>query len=113
MIHVHHLENSRSQRVLWCLEELGVDYELVTYRRDPETMLAPASLKDVHPLGKAPVITDEGRDGRAVAESGAILEYLVERFDEAGKLVPRPAVTRARIIVSGCIMPRARRCRRW
>ncbi|WP_275288434.1 glutathione S-transferase family protein [Halomonas elongata] len=88
MIHVHHLENSRSQRVIWCLEELGVDYELVTYRRDPETMLAPASLKEVHPLGKAPVITDEGRDGRAVAESGAILEYLVERHDEEGRLVP-------------------------
>ncbi|MFM9268670.1 glutathione S-transferase family protein [Halomonas elongata] len=88
MVHVHHLENSRSQRVIWCLEELGIDYELVTYRRDPVTMLAPESLKSVHPLGKAPVITDEGRDGRAVAESGAILEYLVERYDEAGQLAP-------------------------
>ncbi|WFM72996.1 glutathione S-transferase [Halomonas sp. CKK8] len=88
MIKVHHLENSRSQRVLWLLEELGVDYEVITYRRDPRTMLAPASLREVHPLGKSPVISDEARDGRVVAESGAILEYLVERFDPEGLLVP-------------------------
>ncbi|MDR5866023.1 glutathione S-transferase family protein [Halomonas koreensis] len=90
MIRVHHLENSRSQRVLWLLEELGVDYEVVTYRRDPETLLAPASLKAVHPLGKSPVITDEGRDGRAVAESGAILEYLLEHYDPEHRLAPAP-----------------------
>ncbi|KGE77311.1 glutathione S-transferase family protein [Halomonas salina] len=88
MIRVHHLENSRSQRVLWLLEELGVDYELVVYRRDPETMLAPASLKEVHPLGKSPVITDEARGGRAIAESGAIIEYLLEHHDAEGRLAP-------------------------
>lgn len=88
MIRVHHLENSRSQRILWLLEELGVDYAIVVYRRDPETMQAPASLKAVHPLGKSPVITDEDRDGRAVAESGAIIEYLLARFDTRGVLSP-------------------------
>jgi len=88
MIKVHHLENSRSQRILWLLEELGVDYEILTYQRDPKTMLAPASLREVHPLGKSPVISDEQRDGRVVAESGAIVEYLIERFDASGELVP-------------------------
>lgn len=88
MIKVHHLENSRSQRILWLLEELGVDYEIITYQRDPETMLAPASLREVHPLGKSPVISDEQRDGRVVAESGAIVEYLIERFDSSGELLP-------------------------
>lgn len=88
MIRVHHLENSRSQRILWLLEELGGDYERVTYRRDPKTLQAPASLKAVHPLGKSPVITDEERDGRAVAESGAIIEYLLARFDTQGALSP-------------------------
>lgn len=92
MIRVHHLEDSRSLRVLWLLEELGVDYRLTTYRRDPKTMLAPDSLKRVHPLGKSPVIVDEGRDegrdGRAIAESGAIIEYLVERYDDQQRLVP-------------------------
>lgn len=88
MIRVHHLEHSRSQRVLWLLEELGVEYEVVVYRRDPETWLAPASLKAVHPLGKSPVITDEARGGRAIAESGAILEYLLEHHDAEGGLAP-------------------------
>ena len=77
MITVHHLETSRSQRVLWLLEELGVPYELKIYKRDPKTKLAPASLKAVHPLGKSPVITD---GDETIAESGAILEYLVERY---------------------------------
>ncbi|SEL46819.1 glutathione S-transferase family protein [Halomonas daqiaonensis] len=95
MIKVHHLENSRSQRILWLLEELGVDYEVITYPRDPRTMLAPASLREVHPLGKSPVISDEARNGRVVAESGAIVEYLVERFDEQDRLVP-PAGSDAR-----------------
>ena len=77
MITVHHLETSRSQRVLWLLEELGVPYEIKLYKRDPKTRLAPPELKAVHPLGKSPVIT-EGNE--TFAESGAILEYLVERF---------------------------------
>ncbi|MDP9045471.1 MAG: glutathione S-transferase [Pseudomonadota bacterium] len=84
MITVHHLNNSRSQRVLWLLEELGLPYEVRKYERDPKTMLAPPSLLAVHPLGKSPVITD---DGQTVAESGAIVQYLVER-DAAGRLVP-------------------------
>lgn len=77
MITVHHLENSRSQRILWLLEELGVPYEIKIYERDTKTMLAPAALKAVHPLGKSPVITDEGK---TVAESGAITEYLIQRY---------------------------------
>ena len=76
MITVHHLENSRSQRVLWLLEELGLPYEVRHYKRDPKTMLAPPELRQVHPLGKSPVIDD---DGLVVAESGAIVEYLVEK----------------------------------
>ena len=91
MISVHHLENSRSQRVLWLLEELGVDYRVVRYRRDPKTMLAPSELRQVHPLGKSPVITD---GEVTVAESGAIVEYLVERYDH-GALAP-PIGTDAR-----------------
>ncbi|HWK52319.1 MAG TPA: glutathione S-transferase [Steroidobacter sp.] len=86
MIVVHHLNNSRSQRVLWLLEELGVPYEIQRYQRDTRTMLAPPELKRVHPLGKSPVITD---DGRTVAESGLIVEYLVERYGD-GKLAPPP-----------------------
>jgi len=84
MITVHHLNNSRSQRILWLLEELGLEYEIKKYQRDPKTMLAPPELKAVHPLGKSPVITD---DGTVVAESGAIVEYLVERYGN-GRLVP-------------------------
>ena len=84
MLTVHHLNNSRSQRVLWLLEELGVPYEIKRYQRDPKTMLAPPELRAVHPLGKSPVITDEGK---TIAESGAIVEYLVERYDK-GQLVP-------------------------
>lgn len=88
MIVVHHLNNSRSQRILWLLEELGLDYEIKKYQRDPKTMLAPAELKAVHPLGKSPVISD---DDNVVAESGAIVEYLVERYGRGagpGQLVP-------------------------
>lgn len=77
MVVVHHLENSRSQRILWALEELGVPYEIKRYERDKKTNLAPASLKAVHPLGKSPVITD---DGVTVAESGAIIEYLIKKY---------------------------------
>ncbi|HEY0252051.1 MAG TPA: glutathione S-transferase [Kofleriaceae bacterium] len=84
MITVHHLNNSRSQRVLWALEELGLPYEIVKYERDPKTMLAPPELQKVHPLGKSPVITD---GARTVAESGTILEYLVEVHGN-GKFLP-------------------------
>jgi glutathione S-transferase len=84
MVTVHHLNNSRSQRVLWMLEELGVPYEIKKYQRDPKTMLAPPSLQQVHPLGKSPVITD---GDATLAESGAILEYLVERYGN-GRLAP-------------------------
>jgi len=83
---VHHLNNSRSQRVLWLLEELGVPYEVKHYQRDARTLLAPSSLKKVHPLGKSPVITD---GDLTVAESGAIVEYLVERYGK-GRLAPAP-----------------------
>ena len=78
MLTVHHLNNSRSQRVLWLLEELGVPYVIQRYERDAKTMLAPASLKKIHPLGKSPVITE---GGAVVAESGAIIEYLLGRHD--------------------------------
>ena len=88
MITVHHLENSRSQRILWLLEELGVDYDLVRYARDEATKLAPPDLSKIHPLGKAPVVTD---GDVTVAESGAIIEYLVEQYDD-GRLRP-PAGT--------------------
>ena len=83
MITVHHLENSRSQRVLWLLEELGLPYEVVRYRRNRKTMLAPPELRGIHPLGKSPVITD---GGLTIAETGAIVEYLVEKGD--GRLGP-------------------------
>lgn len=92
MITVHHLENSRSQRVLWLLEELGTPYTVKRYARDPKTMLAPAELKRVHPLGKSPVIDD---DGTVVAESGAIVEYLVEAHG-GGRLKPAPGTPEAR-----------------
>ena len=84
MLIVHHLNNSRSQRVLWLLEELGVPYDVKRYERDPKTMLAPPALMAVHPLGKSPVITD---DGITVAESGAIVEYLVSKYGN-GRLIP-------------------------
>ena len=84
MIVVHHLNNSRSQRILWLLEELGLDYDIQRYQRDPKTMLAPAALRAIHPLGKSPVLTD---GALTVAESGAIIEYLVERYGN-GRLVP-------------------------
>ena len=84
VITVHHLNNSRSQRVLWLLEELGVPYEIVKYERDPKTMLAPPELEKIHPLGKSPVVVD---DGKTVAESGAILEYLIETHGN-GRLAP-------------------------
>jgi glutathione S-transferase len=103
MLTVHHLETSRSQRILWLLEELGVPYEIKVYRRNKATRLAPPELKAVHPLGKSPVVTD---DGLTVAESGAIIEYLVEKYGPSGKgelaqLQPVPGT------------PQYRQCRYW
>jgi len=85
MITVHHLNNSRSQRVLWLLEELEIPYEIVHYQRDPKTMLAPPTLRAVHPLGKSPVVTSD--DGLTLAESGAIVETVIERYGH-GRLAP-------------------------
>jgi glutathione S-transferase len=85
MITVHHLENSRSQRVLWLLEELALPYEVKRYERDRKTLLAPAALRQVHPLGKSPVITD---GAQTIAETGAIVEYLVDKA--GGALRPAP-----------------------
>jgi glutathione S-transferase len=82
MLVVHHLNNSRSQRVLWLLEELGLEYEVKRYERDRKTLLAPAGLKAVHPLGKSPVVQD---GGQLLAESGAIVEHLADRYG-GGKL---------------------------
>ena len=87
MITVHHLNNSRSQRILWLLEELGLEYDIKRYQRDASTMLAPPELRQVHPLGKSPVITD---GGLTIAESGAIIEYLVGRYGN-GRLIPAAA----------------------
>lgn len=90
MITVHHLNNSRSQRVLWLLEELGLDYEIKHYTRDPKTGRAPSSLKLVHPLGRSPIVTF--RD-KVIAETGAIIEYIIHEHGN-GRLIP-PAGTEA------------------
>jgi glutathione S-transferase len=106
MILVHHLENSRSQRVLWLLEELELPYEVRRYERDSRAMLAPPELAQVHPLGKAPLVEDEGK---VIAETGAIVEYLVEKAD--GRLGPpanRESVLRYRHFLhyaEGSMMP--------
>ncbi len=84
MLTVHHLNNSRSQRVLWLLEEMGTPYEIAKYQRMSPLPMAPPELKEVHPLGKSPVITD---GGKAIAESGAIVEYLIDRYAN-GRLKP-------------------------
>lgn len=106
MIVVHHLENSRSQRILWLLEELGLPYEVRRYARNVKTMLAPEALRAVHPLGKAPVIED---GARIVAETGAIVEYLVEKAgDRLGPPANREAVLRYRHFLhyaEGSMMP--------
>jgi glutathione S-transferase len=91
MIVVHHLNHSRSQRVLWLLEELGLPYDIRFYQRNPKTMLAPPELRKVHPLGKSPVITD---GEITLAESGAILEYLVQHYGQ-GRLRPEPGTPQA------------------
>ena len=85
MLTVHHLNNSRSQRVLWLLEELGVEYEIARYQRQAD-MRAPAALRAIHPLGKSPLVTD---DGKTIAESGAIAEYIVGTYGN-GRLIPPP-----------------------
>ena len=90
MITVHHLNNSRSQRLLWLLEELGLPYEIKRFERDPKTMLAPPELRKVHPLGKSPVLEE---DGVTVAESGAITEYVLDRHDPQGRLRPAPGTS--------------------
>ncbi|OQS40489.1 glutathione S-transferase family protein [Chromobacterium haemolyticum] len=87
MITVHHLNNSRSQRVLWLLEELNLHYQIQHYQRDPHTLLAPPELKEIHPLGKSPVISD---GELTLAESGAIVEYLVDTYG-SGRLKPASA----------------------
>jgi glutathione S-transferase len=87
VITVHHLNNSRSQRILWLLEELGVPYEIERYQRDPKTMLAPPALLAVHPLGKSPVLTD---GSNTIAESGAIIEYVLGAYGN-GRLIPPEA----------------------
>lgn len=86
MITVHHLNNSRSQRVLWLLEELGAIYEVRRYERDGKTMMAPRALKEIHPLGKSPVITE---NGTTIAETGAIIDYLLETHGD-GRFIPKP-----------------------
>ncbi len=86
MITVHHLNDSRSQRILWLLEELGLPYEIKRYQRDAQTRLAPPELKAVHPLGKSPVVTD---NGRTIIESGAIVDYIIRRYGR-GRLQPAP-----------------------
>ena len=107
MITVHHLNNSRSQRILWLLEELGVPHEIRHYQRDAVTMRAPAELAAIHPLGKSPVITD---GDRVIAETGAIIDYVVETYG-AGRLRPPPG-TDARLrytywlhFAEGTLMP--------
>jgi glutathione S-transferase len=105
MILVHHLENSRSQRILWMLEELGLPYEVRRYERNPRTMLAPPELRQVHPLGKSPIVEDEGR---AIAESGAIVEYLVEKAGRLGPPADAEAALRYRNFLhyaEGSMMP--------
>ncbi|MFA6122796.1 MAG: glutathione S-transferase [Sphingomonas sp.] len=105
---VHHLENSRSQRILWMLEELGLPYEIKRYERNKQTMLAPPELKRIHPLGKSPVLEDT-EIGDIIVETGAIVDYLVERAD--GRLGPpahRDAVVRYRQFLhyaEGSMMP--------
>jgi hypothetical protein len=106
MLTVHHLNESRSQRILWLLEELGLPYEIVFHTRDPKTRLAPPSLTAIHPLGKSPVIVD---GGLTVIESGAIIDYVIRRQARAAwrRIRLRPTSTATS---SGCTMPRARPC---
>lgn len=93
MLTLHHLNNSRSQRILWLMEELALPYHITTYQRDPATLLAPAALKAIHPLGKSPVVSD---GDIVVAESGAIVEYLVDTYDTTHSLKPASGSQAAR-----------------
>lgn len=106
MITLHHLENSRSQRILWLLEELGVEYTIQHYKRNPKTMLAPPEMKKIHPLGKSPILTD---GDNVLAESGAIIEYLVDNYGPQFKPEPgTPAALRYRFwlhYAEGSVMP--------
>jgi glutathione S-transferase len=106
MIVVHHLNDSRSQRILWLLEELKLPYEIKHYARDAATRMAPAELKAVHPLGKSPVITD---GDMTVIESGAIVDYIIRRH-AGGRLQPDPSTPPTTTISSGCTIPRGRPC---
>ncbi len=104
---VHHLNNSRSQRVLFLLEELGVPYEIRHYQRDPATMLAPPSLRAVHPLGKSPVLTD---GALTLAETGAIIEYLAAAYDDGTLMPPAGSAARRQVTyylhyAEGSLMP--------
>ncbi|MEE3191527.1 MAG: glutathione S-transferase, partial [Pseudomonadota bacterium] len=87
MVTLHHLENSRSQRILWLLEELGIEYEIKLYKRDPKTNLAPDELKAIHPLGKSPLITD---GGKVIAESAVIINYLIRNYDKDNRFTNAP-----------------------
>jgi glutathione S-transferase len=107
---VHHLENSRSQRVLWLLEELGLPYEVKRYERNKQTMLAPPELRKIHPLGKSPVLADTDTDGkrRVIAETGAIVEYLTEKTGNLGAPADRTESLRYRHFLhyaEGSLMP--------
>ncbi len=107
MITLHHLNNSRSHRILWLLEELGLEYEIKRYQRDPKTMLAPESLRTIHPLGKSPIITD---GDVVVAESGAVIEYLLTTYGK-GRLIPNSSEADHRLYTyflhyaEGSVMP--------
>src|SRR5687767_4954534 len=107
MLTVHHLNNSRSQRILWLMEELGLEYDIKRYQRDPETMLAPPSLRKIHPLGKSPIVTD---GDLVLVESGAIVEYLVDTYGK-GRLRPEAGTPEHRRYVywlhyaEGSLMP--------
>ena len=90
-IRVHHLNKSRSQRIVWLLEELGLTYEIVRYQRDAKTNFAPPELKKIHPLGKSPLLED---DGELIEESGAIAQYLCDRYGD-GRLQPEPGSSAA------------------
>ena len=107
MIVLHHLENSRSQRILWLLEELGLDYEIRKYARDPETKLAPAELQKMHPLGKAPILTD---GENTLAESVRSSSIWLQNTMMAGFVRPRVLLSNF-YIPTGCTMPKGRSCR--
>ena len=109
MITVHHLATSRSQRILWLLEEMGLPYELTTYQRDKATRLAPPELKKIHPVGKSPVITD---GAEVIAESGAIIEYLVETYAQAMPAMPAMPAGLAHLEPARGT-PEHRQCRFW